>query len=63
VVVIEPETGKILKTINFDSILDHVKTQKNIDVMNGIAWDADGARLIVTGKWWPSYFHVELVKK
>jgi len=28
-------------------------------VLNGIAWDAQGRRLFVTGKWWPKLFQVE----
>jgi glutamine cyclotransferase len=33
------------------------------DVLNGIAWDARGKRLFVTGKHWPKLFEIELVKQ
>jgi glutamine cyclotransferase len=32
-----------------------------IDVLNGIAWDATGKRLFVTGKLWPRLFEIRLV--
>lgn len=63
IVVIDETSGMVLKKINFNGILDQVEKQKPIDVMNGIAWDRENERLIVTGKWWPSYFHVKLIKK
>ena len=33
------------------------------DVLNGIAWDAAGRRLFVTGKLWPKLFEIRLVRK
>ena len=32
----------------------------NDDVANGIAWDAAGKRLFVTGKRWPQLFEIRL---
>nr|GEW13270.1 glutaminyl-peptide cyclotransferase [Tanacetum cinerariifolium] len=32
----------------------------NIDVLNGIAWDADNKRIFVTGKLWPKLYEVTL---
>jgi glutamine cyclotransferase len=32
-------------------------------VLNGIAYDAVGKRLFVTGKWWPKLFEIQLVPK
>jgi glutamine cyclotransferase len=29
-------------------------------VLNGIAWDAEGERLFITGKRWPKVFEIEL---
>ena len=31
-------------------------------VLNGIAWDARGKRLFVTGKLWPKLFEIELIE-
>ena len=33
------------------------------DVLNGIAWDAKGKRLFVTGKKWPKLYQIEMVKR
>jgi len=33
------------------------------DVLNGIAYDAQGDRLFITGKKWPKLFEIKLVKK
>jgi glutamine cyclotransferase len=30
-------------------------------VLNGIAWDAEGGRLFVTGKDWPELYEIEIV--
>jgi glutamine cyclotransferase len=32
-----------------------------VDVLNGIAYDAAGDRLFVTGKLWPRLFEIKLV--
>jgi len=31
-----------------------------VDVLNGIAYDAEGHRLFVTGKLWPKIFQIQL---
>jgi glutamine cyclotransferase len=31
------------------------------EVLNGIAYDAEGARLFVTGKHWPLLFEIEII--
>ncbi|MDH5364383.1 MAG: glutaminyl-peptide cyclotransferase, partial [Dehalococcoidia bacterium] len=32
-----------------------------VDVLNGIAYDAEADRLFVTGKLWPKLFEIELI--
>ncbi|MCD7469425.1 hypothetical protein HAX54_008472 [Datura stramonium] len=41
-----------------EGLLHNLK--KQIDVLNGIAWDRDGDRLFVTGKWWPKLYEIKL---
>ena len=61
-VEINPETGKILSEINLDGILDmYTNPSDKIDYLNGIAWDKQNKRLIVTGKLWPRMFEIKLV--
>ncbi len=63
IIEIDPETGKVLKEINMDGILNmYTNTSDTIDYMNGIAYDKEKDRLFVTGKWWPRLFEVKLVE-
>lgn len=63
IIVFEPETGKVTKRIDLTGILDKKNIKTRIDVLNGIAWDKENQRLIVTGKWWPYFFEIELIEK
>jgi glutamine cyclotransferase len=61
---IDPATGAVVGWIDLSGLLkpsDRVVGQT--DVLNGIAYDAKGRRLFVTGKMWPAVFEIELVKK
>jgi glutamine cyclotransferase len=58
---ISPETGKVLSWIDLRGLL--TSRAGDEDVLNGIAWDAEGKRLFVTGKLWPKLFEIELVPK
>ena len=43
-------------------IISPFERGRGIDnVLNGIAYDADGDRLFVTGKRWPKLFEIELI--
>lgn len=60
--VIEPRTGRVLKTIDLSGLLSESE-QKSADVLNGIAYDTEGDRLFVTGKYWPKLFEIKLQPK
>ncbi len=62
IVAFEPETGKVIKTINLTGILKKEDIKTKVDVLNGIAWNKESKQLVVTGKWWPKLYHIELVK-
>jgi glutaminyl-peptide cyclotransferase len=58
---IDPRDGHVLGAINLAGLLgraDFVPGQT--DVLNGIAYDAAGDRLFVTGKNWPKLFEIKL---
>jgi glutamine cyclotransferase len=58
---ISPTTGQVTGWIDLRGLLaPHEAT--NVDVLNGIAYDAAGDRLFVTGKWWPKLFEIRIVK-
>ena len=59
---ISPATGKVTGWIDLTGILDAADRTDSTDVLNGIAYDAEGGRLFVTGKLWPHLFEVEIIK-
>jgi glutamine cyclotransferase len=62
IVNINPLTGRVTGSIDLTGILP-APERAGTDVLNGIAYDAAGKRLFVTGKLWPKLFHIRLVKK
>ena len=60
--IVDPETGKVLKTVDFSGLLTESEKRK-ADVLNGIAYHEETARLFVTGKYWPWIFEVKLQPK
>jgi glutamine cyclotransferase len=63
VVRIDPATGRVTGEIDFTGLLPSGDYAETTDVMNGIAYDAKGDRLFVTGKCWPKLFEVRLKPK
>lgn len=59
---ISPETGKVLGWINLAGILSPMYRRDPEALLNGIAYDAKGKRLFVTGKLWPSIFEIRLTR-
>ena len=60
---INPTTGKVIAWIDLTGILTNEDRQTTVDVLNGIAYDAQKDRLFVTGKLWPKIFEIKLVPK
>lgn len=60
---IAPATGKVTGWIDLSGLLTEAERYSGVDVLNGIAYDAKGDRLFVTGKLWPKLFEIKLVKK
>lgn len=60
---IDPASGKVVGWIDLAGILSPADRVQQVDVLNGIAYDAAGDRLFVTGKLWPKLFEIRLVKK
>ena len=58
---IDPETGVVKAFIDLAPLIPKdAGLDPNDDVANGIAWDAAGKRLFVTGKRWPQLFEIRL---
>jgi glutaminyl-peptide cyclotransferase len=47
--------------IDLEGILTAEDRSEPVDVLNGIAYDADADRLFVTGKLWPKLFEIDLI--
>ena len=60
---ISPIDGKVLGWIDLTNILPKADHPDPDAVLNGIAYDAAGDRLFVTGKLWPKIFEIKLVPK
>lgn len=60
IVRISPRTGQVLGWIDLRDLYRYVGAGRNIDVLNGIAYDAKDDRLFVTGKYWPNLFEIRL---
>jgi glutamine cyclotransferase len=63
IVIIDPASGEVRGEIDLSGLLPDYERTNGTDVLNGIAWDAAGERLLVTGKNWPAIFHIELVRQ
>ena len=63
IVMIEYATGRVTGVIDLSGLLDRRYHHPNLDVLNGIAWDAGDDRIFVTGKNWPRLFEIDLVKR
>lgn len=62
IVRISPHTGKVLGRINLQGIIDKRELHGEGAVLNGIACDAKGDRLFVTGKLWPRLFEIKVTR-
>ena len=62
IAVIDSRTGWVTAWIDLRGLLVKEELQ-GVDVPNGIAYDADGDRLFVTGKFWPKLFEIKLIRQ
>jgi glutamine cyclotransferase len=60
---ITPDTGRVTGWIDLAGLLPAADRAGGVDVLNGIAYDAEGDRLFVTGKLWPKLFQIRVVPR
>jgi glutamine cyclotransferase len=63
IVRFSPVDGKALGWIDLTGLLSAADRAGQVDVLNGIAYDALGDRLFVTGKLWPKLFEIRVIPK
>jgi glutamine cyclotransferase len=59
---IDPKTGRVTGWVDLRGLLSE-RDRASTDVLNGIAFDAAGDRLFVTGKLWPRLFEIKLAER
>jgi len=62
IAIISPSTGRVTSWVDLEGLLDP-RERASTDVLNGIAYDAKGDRLFVTGKLWPRIFEIQVVRR
>lgn len=63
IVAFDVNSGKVVKRINLTGLLNKSNIKTRVDVLNGIAWNNEEKQLVVTGKWWPKLYEIELIEK
>ncbi|MEX0964937.1 MAG: glutaminyl-peptide cyclotransferase [Pseudohongiellaceae bacterium] len=58
---IDPASGEVNSIVDLSGLSEKTQLGSAEAVLNGIAWDAAGERLFVTGKHWANLFEIELV--
>jgi glutamine cyclotransferase len=59
IIAIDPKTGAVLEKIDLTNLYPEDKRTPPAEVMNGIAYDAAGKRIFITGKKWQHLYQVE----
>lgn len=58
---INPMTGQVTSWIELEGLDRLMEADQPVDSLNGIAYDVENDRLLVTGKLWPKLFEIELL--
>lgn len=60
IAIIDPSDGSVVSWLDLTGLLS-AEERADAGVLNGIGFDPDTGRLLVTGKLWPRLFEIELV--
>lgn len=60
IVRIDPADGRVKSIVDLAGLKQRAGATGVDSVLNGIAWDAKGKRLFVTGKYWPKLFEIRV---
>jgi glutamine cyclotransferase len=58
IIVIDPKTGKVVQQISAKQLAN--QSRGNGDVLNGIAYNPETQKMIITGKYWDKYLEVKV---
>ncbi len=59
IAVIDLRSGKVRAWLDLSDLPD-AESRRDADVLNGIAWDARRNRLLITGKFWPTIYQIDV---
>jgi glutamine cyclotransferase len=61
IIRIDPASGEVKGVVFLANLLKpEDRAGRNVDVLNGIAYDSAGDRIFVTGKYWPKIYQIKL---
>jgi glutamine cyclotransferase len=60
IVRISPKNGRVKGWIDLSVLRSRLSPNAWVDVINGLAYDAKGNRIFVTGKFWPNVFEIRV---
>lgn len=62
IAIISPEDGRVRAWLDLAGLLPAERRSAKTAELNGIAYDAQGDRVFVTGKYWPLVFEIEIAE-
>lgn len=60
IVRISPKSGRVTGWIALSRLRSYLPQNAQVDVINGLAYDAKENRIFVTGKFWPNVFEIRI---
>jgi glutamine cyclotransferase len=63
IAIISPETGSVIGWIDLQGLMARERNLSHVDVLNGIAYNAKRNTLLVSGKFWPELFEIEIQRE
>ncbi len=61
IVRINPKTGDLIARIDFSDLVKSASPPGHGNVLNGIAYDAEGKRIFITGKRWDQIYEIRIL--
>lgn len=60
IIKIDPQSGKVVKEYDLLKVIQNEKGIKYDEVINGIAYDQNSGKFLLTGKNWSNFYLVKL---
>lgn len=60
IVMLDPDTGALIGKCDLSFLREKIGNSDKAETLNGIAYNPESGTFIVTGKYWDSYFEIEI---